>query len=168
MKILGAMLVIAGCAGTGIYMAAAWRREEKLLKELSGTFSFMQREMECRVTPLPELCRKCAGQASGKIRKIFLCLQEELESQIFPDVSRCMASALEKNPDLPDSCACALKDAGNFLGKFDLTGQLAALAEAAVSCRNLSESMQQRRSERAGSYQTLGLCAGAALAILFL
>ena len=57
-KWIGAILVIVGCGGVGFSMAAAYRRQETALRELMGTLDFMSWELQFRLTPLPELCRR--------------------------------------------------------------------------------------------------------------
>ena len=56
---------------------------------------------------------------------------------------------------------------GSSLGRFDLDGQLLGLEAVRVYCQEQLSEMSKDRDVRLRSYQTLGLCAGAALAILF-
>ena len=58
--------------------------------------------------------------------------------------------------------------AGAYLGRFDLPGQKQGLEEVREACRMELEALGKNRETRLRSYGTLGLCAGAALAILFL
>ena len=53
------------------------------------------------------------------------------------------------------------------LGKFDMSGQLRGLENARNVCRENLELLMYNKDRRLRSYQTLGLCAGAAVAILF-
>jgi hypothetical protein len=54
------------------------------------------------------------------------------------------------------------------LGIFDLPGQLKGLEEAQQVCQRALEQLEKGQAARLRSYQTLALCAGAALTILFL
>ena len=90
------------------------------------------------------------------------------ENQILPDVKSCMNSALKKVPELPLSAAEILKELSKTLGRFDLNGQLKGIDSVRAMCCRELERLSQNREQRLRSYQTLGLCAGAALAILFL
>ena len=56
---------------------------------------------------------------------------------------------------------------GTSLGRFDLTGQLNGLEQVRSHCRRELEALAGNRDQRVRGYQTLGICAGAALAILF-
>ncbi len=167
-KWIGAVLIILGCGGFGFSLAAAHRAEERNLRQLIGALDYMQCELQYRLTPLPDLCRQAAGQCGGKLRTLFLTLATELEDQISPDVSRCMNVALAKVPDLTKQTAQIVQVLGNTLGRFDLDGQLMGLENARQHCRQALAELSDNRDARLRSYQTLGLCAGAALAILFL
>ena len=128
----------------------------------------MQCELQYRLTPLPELCRQ-AGQASGgAIREVLEGLASELEWQTAPDAASCMATVLGRSCTLSGRCRRLLNQMGKTLGRFDLEGQLNGLQAVCTACVEASERLQRDRDVRLRSYRTLGLCAGAALAILFL
>ena len=167
-KWIGAIFVMIGCGGVGFAMSAAHQREERELRELIGALDFMQCELQYRLTPLPELCRLTANQCKGSLRHLFQCLVNELEAQIAPDVYHCMNGALVKVPKLSGKTAETLGNLGRTLGRFDLDGQILGLENARRNCRGALEKLSENREIRLRSYQTLSLCAGAALAILFL
>ena len=168
MKWIGAALVVVGCGGTGFSMVAAHKREEKEIRQLMSALDYMQCELQYRMTPLPDLCRQTAVQSAGGIRSLFLHLATELEDQVSPDVSRCMNAAVSKTSVLTDSTAALATNLGKTLGRFDLEGQLRGLEQSRSECRRVLDKLTQNQETRLRSYQTLGLCAGAALAILFL
>ena len=167
-KLTGAILVILGCGSVGFMIAAACRQEEKSLRQLLCALDYMQCELQYRLTPLPELCRKVATTSEGYIRELFLSLAIELEDQITPDVERCVSHALSSVPKLPALTGEAFKQLGVSLGRFDLDGQIRGLEGSRTTCRTSLEALTKDKSVRLRSYQTLGLCAGAALAILFI
>jgi stage III sporulation protein AB len=167
-KLIGAVLIITGCGGVGFSMAAAHRREENALRQLIGALDYMGCELQYHLTPLPDLCRAAAIQSGGCIRSVLQCLSEELESQIAPDVVSCMNAAIAKTSKLPRQVKKNLEVLGLSLGRFDLQGQLKGLEAARHQCRRDLDELSKDRDVRLRSYQTLGLCAGSALAILFL
>lgn len=167
-KLIGAALIIAGCGGVGFSMAAAHRREETALRQLIRALDYMGCELQYRLTPLPELCRCAASESGGAVSQALLHLASELEDQIAPDVAACMNAALAKTTRLPQRARKNLQLLGSSLGQFDLQGQLSGLEAARKQCRRELEELSKDRDVRLRSYQTLGLCAGSALAILFL
>lgn len=168
LKILGAILVLTGCGGCGFAMAAAQRQEEQALRQILRALDYMDCELQFRQTPLPQLCRNTAGLLTGSVKQVFSALSQELEQQVAPDATCCMNAALAANPGLPARVTAPLHELGTTLGLFDLQGQLKGIQAVAVICRESIDELSQNRSSRLRSYQTLGLCAGAALAILFL
>ena len=167
-KWIGAMLVVVGCGGFGFMMALNIMREAAALRQLISAVDFMCCELEYRLTPLPELCRKVSEQYSGSVGAAFQLLTEELEGQVAPDAAVCMETAIKKTPELPKRTAAALVSLGRTLGLFDLSGQLKGLRGLQEECGYYLEELERDKTQRLRSYQTLGLCAGAALAILFI
>lgn len=166
-KWIGALLVIMGCGGVGFTMAASYRREERSLRMLLRALEYMTCELQFRLTPLPELCRQAGRECGGPAGQVLTALSKELESQISPDVDSCMYAALSKLEGVPHSTAEALGLLGKCLGRFDLNGQLQGLEQVRAHCRRELTALESGRDQRIRGYQTLGVCAGAALAILF-
>ena len=166
-KWIGAVLVIVGCGGFGFAMASAHRQEERRLGQLLRALQYMQCELQYHLTPLPELCRQAGAEASGDIGQVLRRLAQELETQTFPDAASCMRAAIGKSPDLSPGCRRLLVQLGRSLGRFDLSGQLQGLQAVKAACREQRRRLEKDREIRLRSYRTLGLCAGAALAILF-
>ena len=168
LKILGACLVVLGCGGVGFGIANGCRQEEKALRQLLSSLDYMQCELQYRLTPLPELCRKVSAASEGLMRPVFLGLAVALEDRITPDVERCMDLALGQVCQMPKLAVQVLSQLGRSLGRFDLEGQLRGLEAAREEARGKLEALEKDRAVRMRTYQTLGLCAGAALAILLI
>lgn len=166
-KLIGALMIIISCGGFGYSMAAARRREENILRQLIAALDYMQCELQYRLTPLPDLCHQTGSEQKGIIGLFFRNLSTELESQISPDASSCVHAALTGINKLPRSVKEAIELLGSSLGRFDTQGQLRELELVRQFCREEVDRMAENREVRLRSYQTLGLCAGAALAILF-
>ena len=168
LKWIGAVLIVAGCGGFGFLMARNISREVSALRRLMGILDYMSCELEYRLTPLPEALRKATVSRDGCVNRVLISLAEELESQVAPDVISCMRAALAKTPELPKRTRAMLEELGISLGAFDLPGQLKGLEAVRQNCSRVLSELEQNRAQRTRSYQTLGLCAGAALAVLFI
>ena len=166
-KLIGAFLIIFSCGGFGFAIAASYRREETSLRQMIGALDFMQCELQFRLTPLPELCRQAGLEQHGQVGDFLSGLAAELDSQIAPDVSSCMAAAFAKTPSLSPRIRKGFELLGTSLGRFDTEGQIVGLESVRSYCRRELDSMAHNRDSRLRSYQTLGICAGAAIAILF-
>lgn len=167
-KWIGAVFVMGSCGGFGFLLALHHRQEEAGLRQLIAALDFMECELQYRLTPLPELCRQAAGQVTGPLVSFFQKLGEELDYQVSPDVDSCMGTALAQCGALPEQTRESLTQLGKTLGRFDLSGQIQGLEAVRAECRRKLEALSHHRENRLRSYQTLGLCAGAALAILFI
>ena len=157
--------MIVACGGAGFSMAIQYKRQLASLKQLIKTLEYIRCELEFRLTPLPELCQKAAAYATGGIKEAFQALSEELCSQMAPDAQSCMAAVLNR-VRLPEKTAEVMLELGRTLGQFDLNGQLLGLDAVLADCRSVAAQLEEEKPQRVRSYQTLGLCAGAVLAIL--
>lgn len=168
LKYIGAVLIFLSCGAVGFLKAANYRKETQCLAELARVLDAMSAELEYHIAPLPQICANIAQIATGSLNKLFLSLSKELEAQIAPDAATCMQAALTSVKEIPTQVREALVLLGNSLGKFDIQGQMNEILTVKQHCLTLLEQMQEHLNVRLRSYRTLGLCAGAALAILFL
>lgn len=167
-KWLGALLILTACSGCGFSIAAGKRMEEKLLYQLLQILQFMEAELRYRLTPLPDLCRMAAAEVKGTLRVVFLNLNRELNWQKLPDAGSCMSEAIQRTGQMPNRVRRLLVQLGHTLGRFDLEGQLQGIRAVRRRCEDALESIRKNRDQRLRSYQTLGICAGAALAVILI
>lgn len=167
LKILGGILIVLGCGGFGFLFSIMHRKEVRYLRSTLSALLFLECELQYRLTPLSELCRKTAQICEGSLSKVFIALAEELEYQISPEVQSCMAAAIGRTKDLPDQTKKVLLLLGRELGHFDLGGQIKGLNAIQKEVQRLLAQSTDNQDLRLRSYQTLGICVGAALAILF-
>ncbi len=167
-KILGAMFIIMACGSVGFKIAGSYIKEEKLIRQLIHILDYMSSELQYRLTPLPELCKQVAIETKGALSRVFLQLSNEMTDQIAPNVSHCMAAALSKVQDITPAVLEILYFLGSSLGRFDINGQIRGLDAVRTQCKEKLNALTQNKDIRIRSYKTLGLCAGAAMVILFI
>lgn len=165
-KLIGALLTVVSCGGCGFLTAAKHASNIRQLENLISILDYMISELHYRATPLPCLCRQAGEQFSGKIGQIFIVLSEELETQISPNAGICMGSALYRMNYSDSLLYEVMTELGDHLGRFDLQGQISGLEHCREHCASKLELLSKNKENRLRSYQTLGLCAGAAIAIL--
>ena len=161
-------MILSGCGWFGFSMANAYRAKEHALRQLIRGLEWMEWDLQFRQTSLPDLCRHISKLLSGKLSVIFSQLGTALEGGECADVRTCMHRILIQNEDLPEGIAGILSDLGQCLGQLDLNGQLGSLRSVRTQCDNALKELCDNRENRLRSYQTLGLCTGAALAILLI
>jgi hypothetical protein len=97
-----------------------------------------------------------------------LSLAEELEKQSVPAVESCVITAVNKCPKLPKLITQRMEELSRSLGAFDLAGQLKSIKAINSENRQILKNIGLDYQVRLRSYKTLGICAGAALVILFI
>ncbi len=167
LKIMGAIFVIIACSAMGFAKVAGCRREEKLLQKLILTLEYMESELQYRHHSLPELCRTAASYAGGLVGAVMLQLGEELDRQLLPEAESCMRVVLSRMA-MPGSLKKQLRLLGKTLGRFHLDGQLTGFHTVKELCRRELDRLSTQHAQALRSYQTLGICAGVALVILFI
>lgn len=166
-KIIGVILIIISCGGVGFQIAANYCREENALRQLIRILDFMECELQYRLTPLPALCRQACAAFPEMPGRVFMALSSEIDAQNAPDLAQSMDIALKNIKSIPTITRKELELLGKSIGRFDLDGQLKGLEAVREDCKRNLKILTDNRENRLRSYQTLGLCAGAALAILF-
>lgn len=166
-KWLGAALILSGCGGVGFRMAAEIRQQENLLQQMIRILHLLEAQLQYRLSPLPELFRYASKESSGTLRALFQKLSVRLSCQEADDVSSCMDIVLQEYPSLPRIVRKQLRHLGRSLGRFDLPGQLQGLRAVRSGCQADLSHLRKNAEVRKKSYQTLALCAGTSLVILF-
>ena len=168
MKILGAFMTIAGCTAVGYALSQNLRREERAMGELVECLEWMICEMNYRMPALSSLFQGAANVCKGAVSKTLKRFAYELDQQANPCASVCMYAAVSAVSDLPERTAHHLCSLGTSLGQFDLDGQINRFEAASVLCRNELQKISSDRETRTRNYQTLSICAGVALVIIFI
>ena len=166
-KLIGAIGIMAACGGYGFYVAHRYMNQLRLLKRFLHILNRMEWELQYRRKPLPELCRYISSEERGAFRELFIRFAVELDNQIQPDAQHCMFSAIEAVSHLPDIIKTLLGELGDELGRYDLKCQVEGIGCVRKSVLEYIKEFENDKDKRVRGYKTLGLCAGAALVILF-
>ena len=121
-----------------------------------------------RCEDFDELCRMAAAKTRGDLRHVFSNLYQELQSRKLPDAGSCMYAAIRQTGEIPPGIRRLLIQLGNSLGQFDLPGQLTGIRSVRKRCLDSLENIRKNRDAQLRCYQTLGVCAGAALAVVLI
>ena len=167
-RLLGAALVIFGCGFIGRLLVLSKRDELSTARELILMLDNLACELQYRITPLPELCNIISEQTKGTLKQLFAYFADELNGQISPNVQICMASAIKKTAHIPYLTKKYIILLGETLGHYELEGQLKGIQTVRDECARAVESFSKDLELRMRCYQSLSLCAGAALAILLI
>ena len=167
-KLIGSVLIVISCAFVGFQMAAMHRRETNTIKQIITVMEYMEAELIYRHTPLPELCSSAAERSSGMLRDIFMSFSKAFTDHTSSNGENCVKEVLDQFTQFPEVCKKLLLQFGGTVGIFDLNGQVDALKAVKQECHRQLAVRQENQEIRLRSYQTLGICAGAALAIILI
>jgi stage III sporulation protein AB len=167
-KWIGALLIMLGCGGVGFLTVAYYKREERALHEFIVALQHMNCELQYTGASLPLLCRSAAQRCGGSVGQVLERLGEELEAQISPNASACMHAAVRKQKYLPEKAERCLLQFGDSLGCFDLPGQIKSMEAVEKFAKLELDELRENKEARCRTYQTLGLCVGFALVVLFI
>ena len=166
-RLLGAVLIIAGSGGFGFMLSAEERKLIRYLDQMERLLYEIEWELQYRLTPLPQLCIHASRAVRGELKAIFSDLGERLKLQTEPDVESCMNGVLQfYDKRLPRQVRQILCEMGYTLGRFGFEEQLEGLRLLRNNCREISKSRKNNLSERMRGARTLILCTAAALIIV--
>lgn len=168
LKLIGAVMIIVCCSGFGFSLAARHLDEIQCYKVLIKILEYMSWELHYRLTPLPQLCRQAAMHGKHRIFTVFQKFAAELDNQVAPDAYACMQNVTNRTANLPDSVKESIMELSECLGRFDLEGQLQGIESTRNLCFAKLNDLEKNKDVRLRSYQTLGICAGAAVVILLI
>ena len=170
LKVLAMVLIVASSSAVGFGFAANVRTQAQQLLQLTGALEYMKNEISYRLTPLPELFAMLAQQSDKAVGEFFGCCAQQMAQNPAASVQGIVCDALQKTPQLTLSQTArqTLLELSMSLGKFDAAGQMSAITLAAGRFRQELQTLESRRRERCRSYETIGVCAGLALAVILL
>ncbi len=168
LKYIGAALIVVSCGFVGFGISRNHKQTIFELEQLLVALDYMQMELQYQKTPLPALCRKTAEHISGKISHVLQLFAQELDKQVSPNPAICMAATIDSCCENWIELKPLLVHLGNVLGKFDLEGQKKGIAAVYSEAKAKLDILATDKENRVRGYQTLGLCAGAAVVILLL
>ena len=168
MKLIGAVCIIVCCGFIGFKISYGQKKEEHYFQKLMEVLEFMMRELQHKNTTMPYLFYRSAEITNGSLKKIFLSIYEQLNSCTFPDLTTCINYSLRQQNSIPESVKEELYSLGPNLCSFNLSGQIKGISAIINNCEFKLQKLRNNKEQRLRTYQTLGLCAGAAIVIIFI
>jgi len=165
LRLTGALMIILGCGGIGFSCSFFYNREIQGMREFIRMLDVIEAELDFRQTPLPALCT-LASRHCEIYGKVLCAFSDALESQIAPNPGACMKVALARFHTLPENARTCLQAFGECMGLFDVKGQVLQLQTLKEQSRRLLGELEANKDLKLRTYRILGVCAGAALAIL--
>lgn len=168
LRVAGVCLILLGAGGFGIQRAAAFFRQLIQLREFSAMLELLSCELNYTLLPAGELCRQTSTRATGTAARFLAAYAGALEQDRLPPAAAREALNQTRGLLLPNDASLALLELFGALGRYDLDGENRLLALTQQRIRQALQRCETEKRPLARGYAALGLCTGAALAILLL
>ena len=161
-------MIIVGCGAYGFALSSAYRRELKAMAQLLEFLDEMECELLYKGTPLPKIIHTIISNKKGIVFDVFNTLAAELEAQIQPNIAYCMDAALKKHPNTPPETRRFMEKFGKTLGQYSEEGQLLEIRALRQEAQHRQSRLEEDLESKTKTYKTLGVCAGAAIVVIFM
>lgn len=168
-KWLGALFVITGCTGMGLWMADQWKLHLRVLEDLRKLIFLIKGEIIYANSPLTEAFERAGRKSSTCIGELFLNVSERMEKQQgepFYVMWKEEIDKLGKAVPLSKEDRQELKCMGEHLGYLDREMQertiLLYLEQLDITIHYLREHLR----EKSRLYTSLGIMGGLFLTIV--
>ncbi len=168
LRVIGAVMVIAGAGSFGISRAAQLYKTARQLRELNTAVEMISCEMNYTLLPLPELYHGVGDRLNGAVSQFFRLLGNQLEQGIPRARAARRAMELTTHLCLPNDAKMALLELCETLGRYDMDGENRMLRLSGQRIAAALERCEAEKRPLARSCAALGISAGIALAILML
>lgn len=166
MKLLGMVFIVCASGSVGFRVSHSLKARCGLLLRFQELLQKMEHEIRFYGTPLPQLFALLAASETGTLEQLCGDTAREMERCRWTTPRRAMEKALESTPE--PLLAPILLSLCEQLGKYDREAQTAGIAAAQAQASEELKRLEQERSVKSGTYQTLGICAGLAACVLLL
>ena len=167
-RLLGAVLVAAGCAWGGFRAADGLKSRVRALEEMGQGLALLEQELELDSPPLPQLMERLIPRCRGPARELFQGCRAalgRLEEEPFSAAWRERVMELDQLGQEGQAC---LQPLGDTLGRCSGEEQRQAVSLLRRRLEELTARAEEDRRRMGRVYQTLGLSGGAFLVILLL
>ena len=164
---LGAVLTLLSGVIFSINVTKEHREKVDCFEELLMILEHFVWELETNQPTLAICCQAASQCGKGQIGKLFSTLAQLLAQGGEASPSSCVQRALQEHP-IPSAVRDRLSQLADTLGRYDLCAQISGIQAVQELCRRDLQALTLERSKTVKSCQALGICTGAALAILLL
>ena len=167
LKIVGALMLLCGCAGVGFMQVKNMDKRIKTIRALLLGLEVMERELSFRMPLLEEMLSAAAGASEEPARSFLsVCKRELTQNSDRPFAEIWNRAAREQLTALKTSDFDPIFVLGGVLGRYDSEGQRQAIFQTCSALKQILSSAVAERGSRGKVYRVLGTTVGAFLVIL--
>lgn len=167
-RMLGAIVLCLGASGIGFSASRTVRRTVKTMQQLKLALEMMRCEISYTLTPIARICRIAASGSEGEVHILFERLAAVF-SGTYPEqdgwAKELIAATLHS---VPPEVAETMAELIASFGRFGVSEQLRLIDLTLEKVQAALAQLDTDKKQRCRCYETLGICAGLAIAVLVL
>jgi len=163
---MGAILVAAGSGLVGIGARQSLCRRVEVRRQIALGLELLQGELEMSMPPAAELLTRVGQRLGGPVGEVLLTAGQDMEAVPGRPPLGALRISLEELKCLDSAEGQLLLELGTCLGRYDLTGQVRALAYLRKRTEALIEQAEKQLEQKARASVTAAVCGGLALIVL--
>lgn len=164
-RLIGAAMIICGAGSFGIAKTVQFYRQQRHLRAFLNALVILKCELNYTLFPLPKLCRVTAERAERTCAEFLRKYASLLESGSCRSVAAREALSCVRSC-LPPDASMAVLELFSTLGRYDVEGEENILNLTQHRLKSALERGETEKRPMAKGYALLGICTGAAIAIL--
>ena len=168
LQLMGSALLFCGACWLGFAAEQEKRGRTEKLRELAMALRMMERELDARMPPLPELLELAGRQTNGRLSMFFQVCAAFARNQDGMFEKHWREEAEKLKEELGEQGMCSLLRFGQRLGRYGWEEEKRVLSLAAADLEEKIRHQEQENGRCGPLYRTLGATAGALLVILLL
>ncbi|MDL2273619.1 stage III sporulation protein AB [Oscillospiraceae bacterium OttesenSCG-928-G22] len=169
LQIIGAVLIILGTAGIGLFEVYRLNLHIETLSGFLSALELMESEIYFNISPLYDICKKLTRSARAPLRPFFAALSEgggDVAGESFGDLWKRTLETMKL--ELGGEERQVLLELGSTLGRYDIEGQAKAISYVRRRFEGFLKEAVDVKSKMGRVYGTVGLAAGAAVVIILI
>ena len=171
LSVIGAVLVAGGSAAAGFFAAHRLSCRCRVLSAFLSALDFIEAEIVCRLSPLPEIIAALATEARPPVGGFFSRMLKNYESMRDErPFSAIWADSLDATPELDLSLEelRLMKELGGALGRYGADEQRQLIEYTRRRLRSLLDGAEKERERQSRMYGILGVAGGIAAVIILI
>ena len=170
MKLIGVIFVILSSGTVGFRLARQLRQRCTMLRQLQSGLHVLKNEIAFCASPLPKAFARVAASLDGPMAEVFAKVSGSMDKHCWLTPFSAFRQALRDAVGIrqEDKIRTILLELAGKLGQYDLDSQMQGIELAMNRLEEERQNAEQERSVKSRTYETLGICAGLAVAIILL
>ena len=171
LRLLGIICLMTGCIGTGWSLRCRMKRGLEQLYQIRQIMKMFQSEITYSHVPLPEACRRIAGQMKAPYKSALLRIHEQMQEnagESFAVIWKRHIGSCLKELDMREEDGRMLYEFGDSVGFMDGKMQTEILEQAVYKLELAIDRQEKELANKCRVIMSLSVMGGLMIAIIFI